>query len=235
MKTLKILFLISVLLIVAVYGWNNLWVSEQTHQVSGFNSIYASGSLKVFLEKGDKESVQIRTDNRIHDKIDVFVENGQLKVYTNQKISMERVLNVYVTYKVLDSLKVGGAVRLRSNDELVSRNLKITVSAAADVRLQVDSDNLDLTMKGSANVLLAGNAERFNFSIHDFGDLVAYNLNSKVCQAIVNTGDQSPGVARISVSDSLSVFIKGPRYLYYKGDPIIVSREIIGEGRLQKK
>jgi len=63
---------------------------------------------------------------------------------------------------------------------------------------------------------------------------MAYNLESQNCVAVLDTGDQSPGIARINVQKTLDASIIGPRHLKFKGEAVITSEIILGEGKLLK-
>ena len=160
--------------------------------------------------------------------------DGELIINENSHIHRERVLDVYVNYVSLDSIYASGASTITSRGIIQNSKLNITASGAAELKLQVVTDSMILKMNQNANVQLAGEATYFNFQINHVGDLMAYNLVSQHCKAILDTGPQSPGVARINVEKTLDVFIEGPRALKYKGNPDITNQVIKGGGTLKK-
>lgn len=235
MKSVRSMAIISLLMIALVFGWSTVGVSEVEHVVDDFHLVRANGPINIFLEHGDVPGVRVRADNDVHEQIIVQVENGELLIDGKSRISGERVLDVYVTYNQIETLVIGGAVLLTSQSPITSERLKLIAHGAAEIKLQLDSKLLDLEMYSAANVLLAGTVDRFQFKVAGVGDLVAYNLESTICQATIDTGDQSPGIARIAVTDTLSATIRGPRHLYYRGEPFIAQSEIPGEGKLIQK
>lgn len=226
------LIFISAVILGLQYGWNNFRVSSEYRKVHSFHGIYAGGLMNVYLKKGEIASVLVRADDFLIDKVKTEVSNGILKIYTDEFIQGERIKEVYVTYVALETAIATDASTLNSQDLILADTFQVTASGAAEIKLRVDCNQLDLQMEGNANVQLAGRANRFRFNIDHVGDLMAYNFLTKSCTALIKTPPQSPGVARIHVRDSLLVEIDGPRHLYYKGAPKVVEKQISGGGQL---
>lgn len=232
MRFIKIMSIISAVVIVVVAAWNNMFVSVEERETKPFNAVYTSGPINVYLSQTGHESISVRADTNIHDQIITEVINGELRIYTEDPIQHERVLDVYVHYKSLDSIHGSAQSTLTGRGLLDNTDLKLTASGASEIKLQVNVDSLDLVMHNNANVQLAGTADQFDFLITGFGDLMAYNLISKHCKAVVRTGNQSPGIARINVEQTLDATIKGPRLVKYKGSPLITNKNIEENGQL---
>lgn len=238
MKTYRLVIitaLISVSIILFIYAWYNFKVSSKDIEISEFNALYTGGLMNVYLKRGPKASVVIKADDFVLDKVKVEVIDGMLRIYTTDFISGERVTDAHVIYTSVDHIIADNESTLTSLDEINSNEMTIEARGSSELKIRLRCDRLNLDMKNSANVQLAGSVNYFDFKIHDMGDLMAYRLESKNCDAWVHTGDQSPGIARINVSDSISVSIDGPRYIYYMGHPFIKNEQIIGSGRLINK
>lgn len=232
MQFLKVFGSISVFIILLVLGWNNLFISEKEIPVPSFTAIYCQAPANVFLQKAEKASVTLRADDGIHEKMLIEVVNNELRITNLEVIRQERVLDVYVNYTDLAQVHASGASEFRGRGILRNKSLNLTASEVSEILMQVEADSLNLEMTGSANVQLAGKVNYFEFLLTHLGDLMAYNLASQHCKAVIRTGDQSPGYARIHVEQSLDAEIKGPRHLRYKGKPKIQRQEIEGKGKL---
>lgn len=233
-RFLKIVIILSVCIIGLILGWNNIYVSNQVREVTSFNSLYTSGPINVFIQKASKTSVVVRADNNILDKVIVEVFEGTLKVYTKDHIRHERVLDVYVNYVSLDSIHASGPSTITGRSILKTDNLKIRASISAEIKLQTQVDSLRLILNNAANVQLAGSTSYFDLLITEVSDLMAYNLISQHCNAKLNTDNQNPGIVRIHVEKTLDVTIKGPRFLYYKGNAEVTNQIIEGSGNVVK-
>jgi Putative auto-transporter adhesin, head GIN domain len=224
MHLFKKITVIAIVILSFIIGWNNIYISEQDREVSPFRSIYTSGPINVYIQQSEHESIVVRSDTNILDNIITEVVNGELKIYSKGSIKHERILDVYVNYKSLDSIHASGPSTITGREVLNSAKLKIKMSVSAEIKLQIESESLQLVMNDAANVQLAGKVNYFNFEITHVGDLMAYNLISQHCNAIINTGNQSPGYARINVEQTLNISIKGPRLLKHKGNPVITMK-----------
>lgn len=233
MKYIKIMAVVSIALVAAMYAWNNLFVSEQKHEVPGFSAIHVTGPINVFLEKSTNQEVIVRADDNIHDQLEIFVENEVLMISNSKNINRERILDIYIKYSKLDSIHSSGASTVTSKNHVTTDNLKLFASGAAEMRLQVTSDSTYLIMDGAANVQLAGFTNYFDVEINHVGDMMAYNFEARNCNLRMHTGDQSPGVARINVTERLYASIKGPRLLKYKGNPTVIE-DITGRGSIEQ-
>lgn len=222
---------ISIILLLIIYGWNHLGICEQEKPIDTFHGVYAGGLMNVYLKEGEKESLVIRADDFVIDQVKTKVENGILKIYTEGFIRGERITDAYVTYKKIDYLEGGGATTLISQNIITAEHFKIKTYNSAEIKVQLDCDTLVMRMDGNANVQLAGKADHFDLQICHVGDLMAYHFETKTCKTTIDTGPQSPGIARIHVRDSLDVSIKGPRHLYYRGEPAIKEGNFFQKGK----
>ncbi|NRB46086.1 MAG: DUF2807 domain-containing protein [Saprospiraceae bacterium] len=218
-----------------VYAYHNYKVSEEIRDIQPFHAIEIGGLMNVYLQKGEVEQLRVKADDHILPKIKTFVEDGVLKIYTEGVIRGERIKDAFVTYVQLDSLHAAGVGTLTSRGVLPLDSFRLRASTAAEVRLQIQGQSLDLQMHDNANVQLAGAVQSFNCHLAHHGDLMAYNFKANKANIQLHTGPQSPGIARVHVLDSLWAEVQGPRYLYYLGEPRFVEKNAEGEGKVLKK
>jgi len=234
MKSLRIAGILSIVVLAFVFGWNNLFVSKEERSVEPFHAIYAEGPINVFIEQAETASIGVKADTNILEKVKTEVVDGELRIYTEGPISGERVLDVYVTFVSVDTVHGAKQSTITGRGTIRAPKLKIKASGSSELKLLIESEATDLIMNDNANVQLAGTTQILDVLITKVGDLMAYNLISQDCKIVVDTGDQSPGIARINVQESLDVTIKGPRHVKYKGDAEVIQESIEGTGKLIK-
>ncbi|NET35058.1 MAG: DUF2807 domain-containing protein [Cyanothece sp. SIO1E1] len=226
---------LALLIMGMVYAYHNYKVSEEVREITPFHAIEVDGLMNVYLQKGEMEQLRVRADDHILPQVKTRVEDGVLKIYTEGLIRGERIKDAFVTYVQLDSLHAAGVGTLTSRGVLPVDSFLLRASTAAEVRLQIQGQSLDLQMHDNANVQLAGAVQSFNCRLEHHGDLMAYNFKANKAKVQLHTGPQSPGVARVHVLDSLWADVQGPRYLYYIGEPRFVEKNAAGEGKVLKK
>lgn len=227
--------LLALFIMGMVYAYHHYKVSEEVREVTTFHAIEVGGLMNVYLQKGEVEQLSVRADDHILPQVKTKVEDGVLKIYTEGLIRGERIKEAFVTYVQLDSLHAAGVGTLTSRGMLPLDSFLLRASTAAEVRLQIQGQTLDLHMHDNANVQLAGAVNDFYCHIDHHGDLMAYNLKANRAKVLLKTGPQSPGVARVHVLDSLWADVYGPRYLYYLGEPRFVHKNADGQGKILQK
>lgn len=226
---------LALLIMGLVYAYHNYKVSEEVREVPPFHAIHIDGLMNVYLQKGETEQLSLKADDHILSQVKTVVEDGVLHIYTEGIIRGERIKEAFVTYVQLDSLHAAGVGTLTSRGVLPLDSFLLRASTAAEVRLQIQGQELELHMHDNANVQLAGSVHEFRCHIAHHGDMMAYNYKANKARVHLNTGPQSPGVARIHVLDSLWANVTGPRYLYYIGEPRFVQKNVEGYGKILKK
>ena len=227
--------LLALLIMGLVYAYHNYKVSEEVREVTSFHAIEVGGLMNVYLQQGEVEQLKVRADDHILPQVKTKVEEGVLKIYTEGLIRGERIKEAFITYVHLDSLHAAGVGTITSRGVLPLDSFVLRASKASEVRLQIQGQALELSMHDNANVQLAGAINAFYARIDHHGDLMAYNLKANKADIQLHTGPQSPGVARIHVLDSLWADVRGPRYLYYLGEPRFVHKNAEGQGKILKK
>ena len=114
-------------------------------EVNSFNKIIIGEKFKISFMKDDQASVEIKTDENLHDVIKFSVTDSVLKFKTLKRITSRRELEITVRYT--DVLK---EIELKDNAELNSVNtvdnigivLKINDNARANLNLKNHSFNL---------------------------------------------------------------------------------------------
>ena len=79
--------------------------TEERNMNSDFTQIKASSGLKVILEEGATQKVVVEADSNLLPIIETYVENGVLRIRTEENIRNACSKKVYVTYTTLTEVK----------------------------------------------------------------------------------------------------------------------------------
>lgn len=134
-------------------------ITKQSHDVDNFDGIRVDGARTVVLTQGDQFSVEVETDSNIQEFVTVEVKNNTLYFgFNTKKIKRYNELKFYVTAPGFKHIKVSGASDVNTNGTLTGDNLKIVISGASDLKLDVDYKNITTKVSGASDITLIGTA-----------------------------------------------------------------------------
>lgn len=208
-------------------------VTTEVHDVKAFSSLELAGVLNVFIEQGDKESVTVETDDNLHDYVIIENRGKTLIIDTQKKISIKRKkkMNVYVTVRDIDRLKISGVGNVETSETLRLKDLDLRIKSVGNVYLDLEADYLDARLSSVGNVSLSGKIGEADIDNTGVGKLAAYDLHNEKLSL------KAAGVGKTEVYASKELAIKstGVGNVYYKGDAVITDLNIRGVGKVKKR
>ena len=196
--------------------------TRRNFPLKAFNGISVSSGIDLYLTKGNTEALNIQSDASTLKEIDVVQNNGMITIRFKDHFNWNRILSskpvkAYLNYKTLLSIKASGGSDVYTQNLLDSRDLTLTASGGADLKLQISCSNLSVQISGGSDADLTGRAENMVVSLSGGSDLNAYNL--MVSSAKVNASGGAD--AKVSVSRALDANATGGSDIYFKGNPAV--------------
>lgn len=224
-KTMTMMITTIISATIGIVAWLNLFVATENRLVSPYSAMAVSGPIQVFAQKNMGDTVRLVADKGLSPKIATTVTDRVLTIEAIEEIRHERVLKVYIDSERLEKIFLTGSSTLEVVDKMVKDSISIRMSGSAEARLLSETSYLNVQMNDVANVFMAGNTQTLDMTLTGFSDIVAYNLVSKVCSIKINAPQQSPGIFRVSATDTLHVEAEedNSRVVYYKGNPTVVT------------
>jgi hypothetical protein len=204
-------------------------VVRQKREVASFSAIDLQGGYEVELRQGEKESLEIETDQNLLALISSEVENGTLIVEQEKNNIRSTEMILYITVRDINSIRVSGAVDMKGAKEMTFSKLNLSVSGAGSIWLAVKSSSLVTEIYGAGTITLKGESAEARIRIAGAGSVSAFGLQCS--KAAVNI--EGTGSAKVNVKDELDVAISGVGSVEYKGDPK-VNKQISGMGSVKK-
>lgn len=241
MKTLHYIGLILLVLVLSSWNWkkdlkgSGKSLREQ-RETASFEGIDVSNAIRVFLTQGDKESVEVESDDNIVPYIQTEVRDRILYITLKgdgqiRNFSTKLPMNVYVTVKNLQEIKAGAASAVKGKSVFQTESMELDVSSAATIELQIQAEVVDMQISSAANVTLTGNANRMKADLSGASHLDASDLET--LKADIDMSGAS--FARIKVKDELQYDVSGASKLTYDGNPRIYEAEVSSAGSVKKK
>ena len=210
-----------------VDGDGNVVTEERT--VNTFNKIDISGHFEVFIKQGKQENVEIETDQNLLQLIETETKKNTLYIKSKEPIGNAKSLKLYITVVQIEDIDISGAVELISKGTIVSDELEIDISGAADVNLDIEVEQLSMDMSGASETSLKGKAKEFNIELSGASDLQAEKLKTQHTSIDIS----GAGNAKVFAKKTLNVEVSGAGSVQYKGNPKI-TKDISGAGSVKK-
>jgi hypothetical protein len=192
-------------------------VKTVDNSLAMFNKVTVYGGLDISIVPGDKYSVQVTTDDNLHQYLKVNLTDKLLEIgpKANYKLDPTTAVKVLITTDTLYKLATAGSVDVNIHD-LKSKALEFNIAGSTDLiasNLQLDA--LSVKSTGSANLKLSGSLNKGNFNLAGSTNIDASKLEAKslTLKAAGSTN------AKIYVSDSLTAKVAGSSKVSYYGNP----------------
>jgi hypothetical protein len=212
----------------SVQGSGN--ITTQARDVTKFSKVHLKGSGKVFLTPGEKQSLEIKTDDNIMPLIETEVSGNKLTISHGNHHLRPTSFEVYITVKRLEGVAISGSGDVTGEGRFVSDTFYAEISGSGDMDLEIETGDLASKISGSGSIDLTGKADDYTVSISGSGEINAFDVDAKnVSVKISGSGD-----CRISASESLDARISGSGDVFYKGRPRI-NTKISGSGSLKSR
>ena len=194
--------------------------TQRSYNVGEFESVGLAGSQDVIVTVGGPASVHAQGDPDIIDKLDIRVENGTLKIGTQQGTNWtsnfmrnRKPVTIYVTTPRLAVAAVAGSGDMKV-DKVEGDRFKGAVAGSGDLQIaEMRVAEAEISVAGSGDIMVAGTAERLTARLAGSGDMELSGLTAKSAEISVagsgNVRANASGTANVSVVGSGDVSLSG--------------------------
>lgn len=235
MKKYKILF-ISILLatisscIVNMGGIEgNGNIVKKTETIEKFTTIDARGAFKIIVIQGEKEAVEIETDENLMDYIIIKNESGNLIIDSREKIDATGDIIVKIYFKTLSSIELSGACELTNMGELNFDDINFDCDGASDCNLKLTAQNCKFELSGASEIYLEGATKKAFFDGSGAIEINAKNFKIENCRIDLSGASK----AELFVRQTLELDLTGAATLRYHGGSSITKQNISGAASIK--
>ena len=218
-------------------GWDqgisgNGKVVEEIRDLDGFTGVKVSSGIDVYLSQGSNFEVKVEADENLHEVILTELEGKMLLVKTERvNIRNAKSKKVHVTLPQLTALKISSAGDLVGQTPFNCEDLRISISSAGDLSLEVEAKRIDLDISSSGDASISGTADEFNVDLSSAGDLSAFDLIA----GKVDVDVSSAGDASVHATDEISMNASSAGNIYYRGDARVVHSQSSSAGNISHR
>ena len=183
--------------------------ASETRDVKPFGSVELAGSNNVVIRVGEQQSVIVRADDNLLDRVTTHVQSGKLVIgNTPGSFSTSSPMSVEVTVPKLSALTLSG-----------SGNIVVG---------GIDATSLTVTLPGSGTLTGSGTTTRLGVTVSGSGMVQFSRLVASDVQAVVS----GSGTIFLTATESLDASVPGAGTIIYAGNPPDVTRSITGTGAI---
>ncbi|MEN8155946.1 MAG: head GIN domain-containing protein [Bacteroidota bacterium] len=208
-------------------------VTEESRDISGFTGIHVSSGIDVLLSEGETFEVVVEADENLQEVIETELRGEMLEVGTIDRVNIRnaRSKRVHVTLPGLETLIISSAGDCEGQTLFHCGDLRLNISSAGDMLLEVEADRIDLDISSSGNARLSGSAGELDASLSSAGDLDAYDLVAEKVDVSVS----SAGDARVHATKELSMSASSAGSIYYRGGADVIHSSESSAGNIIRK
>ena len=197
---------------------------SETRKATDFTRIEVSGGFKVDLKQDSSMAFTITADDNLMKYIKSSVDGDRLHIYSKRSLCGSGEIVIHIGVKNVDQLKGSGAVEFISDGKLNTKDLRIDLTGASKINLDLNAANVNTKGSGATEINLKGQASSHNLDLTGSGkvnalDFVVGNYN------IETTGASE---CQINVLHSLTVHSTGSSDVKYRGNPTSVNTSKMG-------
>ncbi len=183
--------------------------ATQARDVAAFNSVELAGSNNVVIRVGEKQSVVVRADDNLLDRVTTEVQSGKLVIAnTPGSFTTKSPMSVEVNVPTLNALTLTG-----------SGNIVVD---------GIEAESLKVTLPGSGTLTGSGTATRLDVTVSGSGTVQFTRLVANDVRAVVS----GSGSIFITATKSLDASVSGSGAILYVGNPQDVTKSVTGTGAI---
>ncbi|WP_183562746.1 head GIN domain-containing protein [Mucilaginibacter sp. SP1R1] len=204
-------------------------VTEQ-RKANNFKKISIEGAFKIHLKQDSSLAITITGDDNLLKYVTTSVDGDKLLVKSKRSMCFDDSLVVNIGIRNLNEIKSSGAVEVSSTGKINTGDLKIDLSGASKVNLDINAANLVTEGSGVSELNLTGQAALHHLESSGVAKLNAFDF-------VVGEYDISTSGAShcyINVLKTLNVHSSGASEIQYKGSPSTVNNDKSGASKITK-
>jgi Putative auto-transporter adhesin, head GIN domain len=183
--------------------------ATQVRDVAAFNSVELAGSNNVVIRVGEKQSVVVKADSNLLDRVTTQVQSGRLVIAnTPGSFTTRSPMSVEVTVPTLTALTLTG-----------SGNIVVD---------GIETESLTVTFPGSGTFTASGTVTRLDVTVSGSGTVQFTRLVATDVRAVVS----GSGSIFITATKSLDAAVSGSGAILYAGNPQDVTKSVTGTGAI---
>lgn len=214
----------------SVKGNKNVIVKER--KVSNkFNKIQSRKGLNVYITMAKETSVVVEADENLHEIIKTVVEDGVLKIYSDENIRRAKAKNIYIKTPRINAIDAESGSSIIFENTMIVNNFEAKSSSGASAELLVNSEIINSKCSSGASMSIKGKAFSHESDASSGASINAFELKSNEVIARVSSGAH----IKIFAKDKLTAKASSGGSINYEGRPLVLEKKSSSGGSVYGK
>ena len=205
-------------------------IKTESRTAANFNGIDVSGGLDVYVRQDSAYSVKVEADENLQEYIIVRTDGDELVIEEKDGYNPSGHIKIYVSSPNYKTFEASGACSIIGENKItVSNEIKIDLSGASHVDVELKAPKVDAETSGAGTITLKGETKDLFVETSGSGTIRCANLMAEN----VDVSISGAGNAQVYASVKLDVDVSGAGDVKYRGNAT-VSKSISGAGSVSK-
>ena len=207
------------------------YAQDVTKDLSSFTEVKIYDKISAELIPSNENKIEIF--GLKSNDVEVLQKNDELKVRMPLTKSLKgEDVKIKIYYKTLEEIEAFEGSFITSSKPIKSSDLEITAKEGAEIRLEIEAEDLEVKVVSGADITLNGTVSgTMEVNIKAGGTLQAQNLKTKKAKVSVSAG----GTAEIFATDFVKAETKAGGTINIHGKPAKIEQKTIVGGSINQK
>jgi len=207
-----------------IKGSGNL-TTETRSANEDFKSIEVSYGIKVNVEQADVKSISVEADDNLQKHIITKIENGVLKIDSDESYNSTETPMVNVKMPVISGLRASSGSEIFSIGTLISNNINAKSSSGSSINIEVEADAITLESSSGSTIEARGKALNLETTSSSGSTIDAKDLMANEVIAQTTSGSSTSVYPILKLEAKAS---SGSSIDYHKVPNTIIKKESSG-------
>lgn len=214
----------------SVKGNRNVVVHERKVSKK-FNKIHSSNALNVYVSMSNETTVTIEADENLHDIIKTKVEDGVLKIYSEDNIRRAKSKNIHIKAPKINAIHTSSGSRIIFENTMVVNNFEAKASSGASAELFINSEIINSHCSSGAFLKIKGKSFSHESKASSGATINASELKSNEVIARASSGSS----IKVFAKDKLNAKASSGAHIDYRGRPLKLEKKSSSGGSISSK
>lgn len=207
-------------------------ITTETRTVTeDFKEIKVSHGIEVIVEQANTKSITVEADDNLQQHIITKIENGVLKIQSDESYNATETPIVKVKIPVINGLSADSGSEIKSHNILITENINVKSNSGSEIKIDVEADFIKLESSSGSKIEVNGKALKSETFSSSGSELNAKNLMTNEIIAKAESGSETSLYPILKLEAKAS---SGGEIEYYK-IPKTISKEENSGGSISEK